>query len=220
LRDKVRLYKFYPLDFAIRNLEQKRLKVSLIDELNDPFEFLNFQLPDKELRRAWLQTREKVFSDKGIICFSENWRNPLIWSHYAYNHTGLALGFDVPARFAMKIEYVKDRPSFKYSELSAEERRLQMERALHTKFSHWEYEGERRIVVPLGKPQQIDGRNMYFQDFNEDLVLRGVIIGARSLASSSMIRNAFGNHHLRVLTARLAFNSFAIVKQNSLKLRR
>jgi hypothetical protein len=220
VRDKVRLYKFYPLDSAIRNLEQKRLKVSLLDELNDPFEFLNFQLPDRKIRDAWLNTRAESFADKGIICFSENWRNPLMWSHYAANHSGLALGFDVPINFAIKIEYVKDRPPFKYFDITEPQRLALVEKALRTKFSYWEYEGERRILVPLGKPENIDGRNLYFHDFNEDLSLREVVIGARSDATSSQIRRAFGSHHLRVVTARLAFNSFAIVKQNNVKLKK
>lgn len=220
MRNKVRLYKFYPLSSALRNLEQRRLKVSLLDELNDPFEFLNFQLPDRDVRDAWHTTRSQVFRDKGIICFSDNWRSPLMWAHYADSHKGLALGFDVPREYAIPVVYRKERTPFRYHELSSDERLKLIESSVATKFSHWEYESEYRMIVPIGNPEEINGSKMYFEEFGTTLELREVVIGARSAVASQEIRKAASNNYLKVTTSRVAFNSFEIVTQRNRNLQK
>lgn len=220
MRDKVRLYKFYPLISALRNLQQRRLKVSLLDELNDPFEFLNLQLPDRDVRDAWHKARSQVFLDKGIICFSDNWRSPLMWAHYADSHRGLALGFDVPREYAIPVTYRKERAPFRYHQLSTDQRLSLIKDSVATKFAHWEYEREYRLIVPLGKSETINETKMYFEDFGTALELREVVIGARSDATTAAIREATSNSHLKVTTSRVAFNSFEIVKQLSRKLQK
>ena len=104
-----RVYKFYPLRSALRNLNEKRLKVSMISELNDPFEFLGYRFPNRQVRTAWEKMRSSVWNDKGLICFSESWSNPVLWSHYADKHKGLALGFDVQKQYLHKIDYIRER---------------------------------------------------------------------------------------------------------------
>ena len=42
----------------------------------------------------------------GIICMGKHWHSPLMWAHYAGNHTGVCLGFDVPDELAYDIKYV------------------------------------------------------------------------------------------------------------------
>ena len=32
---------------------------------------------------------------RAILCFSRNWDNLLLWSHYGDSHTGVCLGFDI-----------------------------------------------------------------------------------------------------------------------------
>jgi hypothetical protein len=89
-----------------------------------------------------------------------------------------------------------------------------------TKFAHWEYEREYRLIVPLGKSETINETKMYFEDFGTALELREVVIGARSDATTAAIREATSNSHLKVTTSRVAFNSFEIVKQLSRKLQK
>ncbi|MDW9570209.1 DUF2971 domain-containing protein [Sinorhizobium meliloti] len=31
----------------------------------------------------------------GIVCLSDNWQHPMMWSHYADRHRGICLAFDV-----------------------------------------------------------------------------------------------------------------------------
>jgi Protein of unknown function (DUF2971) len=143
-----------------------------------------------------------------------------MWAHYADNHKGLALGFDLPREYAIPVVYRKERTPFRYHELSSDEKLKLIEASVATKFSHWEYESEYRLIVPIGIPEVINGSRMYFENFGSSLELREVVIGARSDATTQEIRKAASNGHLKVTTSRAAFNSFEIVAQRNGKLQR
>lgn len=57
----MRVYKFYPAKWGLEALLKRRLKVSPIDELNDPFEYLSLDLGDKNVR-AWAKQFRKIVS--------------------------------------------------------------------------------------------------------------------------------------------------------------
>ncbi|WP_411352565.1 DUF2971 domain-containing protein [Leisingera aquaemixtae] len=218
----MRLYKFYGAESAVRNIRDKRLKVSTIKDLNDPFEFHALRLPNKASRAVWSHGIEEVFSQVGIICFCKHWHNPVIWSHYADSHRGLALGFDVEDKGGLlEVEYTKKRIDF------AEEANNNyggdvmafIKKSISTKFMHWVYEDEVRLVCLLDNKDEQS--SLYFQNFGEELALKEVIIGARSQLSSMDVRNAFGaNEDLSITTARLAFQDFRVVKQHALSRQR
>ena len=68
---------------AILAIQNRRLKIARINELNDPFEFLGWNLKNAQTRanlRTWKEERNAEF---GILCFSKHWSNPLLWGHYA-----------------------------------------------------------------------------------------------------------------------------------------
>jgi hypothetical protein len=66
--------------------------------------------PDYE---CWLLTnqiqRELLMRyDRGICCFSSTYANPLLWSHYADQHNGLCVGYNLdrePKPILQKVEY-------------------------------------------------------------------------------------------------------------------
>lgn len=58
-------------------------------------------------------------NNMGIYCLSENNKNILMWSHYASNHEGLVLEFDVAETIdtflqAFKINYLKNYPTLSF----------------------------------------------------------------------------------------------------------
>jgi hypothetical protein len=86
------------------------LKLALIDSLNDPFEFLGVASRDSNVRRQYRFLKDGFARYMGLLCFSENWRNPVQWSHYAERHRGICLGFDVsPTVELRKVVYVDER---------------------------------------------------------------------------------------------------------------
>jgi hypothetical protein len=71
------------------------LKLSRIYDLNDPFELTPFDLTDAGIREAFLKTRDEVGEERGLLCFSSGWSDPVIWAHYSDRHRGLCLGFEI-----------------------------------------------------------------------------------------------------------------------------
>ena len=55
--------------------------------------------------RRGLRDKDKLDSENGILCFSEDWTDPVLWTHYGAKHRGICLGFDVKDGFAKKIVY-------------------------------------------------------------------------------------------------------------------
>jgi len=104
----MRVYKFYSAKWGREAIRKKRLKLTTLEDINDPFEFIPFNLKEKSFRKPLIDIKEKLLKDKGIICFSRAWNNPVLWSHYADKHRGLALGFDVPDDLLLAANYVQE----------------------------------------------------------------------------------------------------------------
>ena len=66
-----------------------------MNELNDPFEFRWVSFSNCEYREQLDATINDLSNDFGLLCFSEDWRNPVQWAHYADKHQGLCFGFEV-----------------------------------------------------------------------------------------------------------------------------
>jgi hypothetical protein len=132
---------------------------------------------------------EKFQIEIGILCFSKYIEEPLLWSHYADSHRGIALGFEyteLPTTFA-KIVY---RPDNTRAELDYEEARNSLDdedrligtlkSSFTTKASSWLYEQEYRQFVKLrrsGEPRCSMTGSHYFTAIPAKN-LRQVILGA------------------------------------------
>ena len=138
----------------------------------------------------------------GIICFTPNPKNLLMWSHYANGHKGLVIGFNSDHHFlkeSVRIRHVNYPPGDErfvwnitlnrgdegYDEMG--------DTFVLTKSHHWQYEREMRAVLPLdGLERRLigDGVLGYFLSFPPDLI-EEVIIGYRtSSATEEAIRQA------------------------------
>ena len=92
----MRVYRFLDAQFGLKSLYERRLKISRIEDLNDPFEFLPFDLTHDIMRNHIESVKANAHSSQGLLCFSSSWSNPLIWAHYSDRHKGLCLGFEIP----------------------------------------------------------------------------------------------------------------------------
>jgi hypothetical protein len=202
----IRAYHLLPSQHALTNLRHRRLKIAQIDDLNDPFDLWAVAQPDLRLRKAIRETKDYAARSFGMVCFSLSWRNPLLWSHYAERHRGIALGFDINKAKIKRVSYVKERPIFKAIDLSL------VHQLLFTKYIDWSYEREVRVFTRLEEKDSETG--LYFADFTDDCVLREVIVGPLSNLTHNDLQEALGEHRGQVILtkARLAFNSFNVVK--------
>jgi hypothetical protein len=103
------VYHFISSEFALKALRDRRLKISRINELNDPFEFCAVDFSDSDTRSKLEIFRNQTNARYGVICFSGTYQDPVLWSHYANGHRGVALVFEIPDDQAIPIDYQPER---------------------------------------------------------------------------------------------------------------
>ena len=216
----MKVFHFLPEQFGLEDIRRRRLKIATLNELNDPFELFGVSLADEALRRAFRAMKDELASNRGLLCFSRNWHNPVQWSHYAAKHTGLCLGFEIPGEHLGEVAYSRKRLVVK-TESFRDPRQLDIETAkrfLFTKYSHWRYEDEVRCFVTL--EDRDPETNLYFAEFSDRLRLRTVIVGAESSVDRRTLQVALGDLAPSVdsFKARLAFRTFRVVRQRNAKL--
>ena len=205
VRSKVRVYQFLSAADGLTVLRTQRLRVSRLDRLNDPFEFLGANLSDPGHRQVLRSTKAELAKTKGLLCFSKTWRNPVLWGHYADKHRGLCLGFEIAKKHVRRVDYVKSRFSWP-EHLSI----AFMKKILFSKFSHWSYEQEYRSWVSLD--DNVKGH--FYVPFSSELELKEVFVGAESTLTRAQIAKALGAlvGSIEVTKVRAAFNTFQIVE--------
>lgn len=151
---------------------------------------LNFNLLAKT-RHLKNEVRNSI--DKfGILCLSKRKDSILMWSHYAKNHRGVCVEFDIDSNFGevLEVEYGKNYPLYdlidylkivahiesggvawneEYDKLSNE----LVDVAFRKKFEDWKYEQEVRYI----KPPSQGGSGLHLYDKSS---LKGIIIGANA----------------------------------------
>lgn len=209
----MRVYHLCNANHAISNISLRRLKISRFHDLNDPFELLAGNLTDSSFRAATEKFKDDFNRTRGILCFSRNWKNPVLWSHYADKHRGICLGFDLDDFYAQEVKYRENRldpdatKHIKYGGISA-----YVLDSLRTKYSHWRYEEEVRALFDLDECTTENG--LYFFGFSDVLVLKEVIIGARCDVGFEELEKLLSNIHpdVKLRKSRLSWNSYSVVE--------
>lgn len=208
-------YQLMPAVHAIDDLRKRRLKVSFLADMNDPFELLAPRLDRANHRIAFHRWREDMNKKTRVLCFSRDWSNPVLWSHYADKHRGICLGFEIPDEYVLEINYENSR-----LELQIEK---QLEKfgtvggdiatkVMTTKFVDWQYEKEVRMFVKSREVYEEIG--LHFYPFDQSLILKEVVVGARSSVSLKEIRAAIQpqDKDVEIISTRLAFKSYRVIR--------
>lgn len=215
----MKAYKFLDAHFGIKSLYERRLKISRIHELNDPFELTPYDLSDRILREDFLRFRDQEGLCHGLLCFSKDWCDPLIWAHYSDKHRGICLGFEIPDIKGDRetdifdfVRYVDGPLSFPtgFPDLSHSQKDHIVQDILFTKYSNWKYEQEIRSWSRLDDEEN----GIFFCDFGGTLGLAEVIMGAKCVVSRKTIVRALGSlkTDVRIVRTRAAFDAFRIVE--------
>jgi hypothetical protein len=124
-------------------------------------EHMIIQLKSKssEVRKIVNRNIQKVLLTVGVSCFSEQNNNILMWSHYANNHKGICLKFDVLKDTAFFFAADRSKPTVaigkviyspkNYSYLNANDiinQKQILQVIPFTKYEDWRYEKEVRII--------------------------------------------------------------------------
>jgi len=152
------LYRILPAKYGIKSLSSATLKLGNVLEFNDPYDSLLFlthpdpRILQSNLNEAAAKQRAAQFEAYGILCLTENPQSTCTWAHYAANHTGIALGFelDVSRDDLIQIKYHSSRPDLDITrplEPNTDETKRSVMTCLETKSPDWGYESERRLIV-------------------------------------------------------------------------
>jgi hypothetical protein len=207
----MRAYKFLNQQYGVKSLFERRLRRTRINELNDPFELRPYDLTDPDVRKVFLATRDDIAQSVGLLCFSADWCDPLIWAHYSDKHKGLCLGFEIPSEVEEaqigKVDYISAPLPFPadFRLLGTQQQLAMVKKMILTKYRNWEYEHEIRTWTDLEEE---------FFNFCEVLQLVEVIIGAGSTLPAGEITRALGSmaDHVTVKKARASHNKFEMVE--------
>jgi hypothetical protein len=150
-----------------------------------------------------------------LLCFSRTWSNPLMWAHYADQHRGLCLGFEIlDDKFPQEIVYTKSREPFPADLVSRDESEIlkAMKHLLFTKFEDWRHEDEVRLSINLDKDRET-AEGLYFMDWGDQLKLVEIVVGLRSPTCRRELESALIGYPEPVtfIRARASWDAFAVV---------
>jgi hypothetical protein len=209
-------YYFAEARWALDDIRRRRVKVSLLSDLNDPFELLALDLTDPVHRPAFLDAVNYCRARYGVLCLSRSCSNPLLWGHYGDRHRGICLGFDINDDLLMPIDYQPDRlrPDIEQAAQAGDMQPV-VHRVFSTKSRDWAYEAEVRAWITLD--ERDDETGLYFADFGAHLRLREVVRGLRCEVTPAEIDEAIsGLDGVKVWDAQLSLGTFSIEKADRL----
>jgi hypothetical protein len=207
------LYKYMPI--RIKFFEEPMLRATPLNELNDPFEgqfnkeqienvLQQYKKVDKnedvynnEEITDISHTTEMEFEQLGIIAFTEDHINPLMWAHYANEHKGMVVQFKMDllfsdskyidsfgdvSEFPERVVYRRELPSFKTEDEAVSKQTPYLWKKFNrsilvTKANDWLYEKESRSIFYLTDADRIicnddkDIRKICARDKKIDLVV-------------------------------------------------
>ncbi len=168
------------MSFRKEYFENFMLKASMYGEFNDPFDLVlgsygaslsgedrsafydampEYMRDPAYYDESYLDIQAGARASLSIMCFTKTFKNILMWSHYANNHTGLCVGYDYNSSFfhnkyscsysnnvgeIKKIEYTNDRPKYIIpTDL------VNNTSDWFKKSKDWKYEKEYRILLPV-----------------------------------------------------------------------
>lgn len=198
------LYRYLKQQYALEALQTKLLKIGRLSELNDPADCRPRLINSPHDDDPYFEERyfEKIGHEIGVLCFSATFEDPVLWSHYADAHRGLALGYDFRSDLGGAIlhvvNYEERRPQIDYREterlLSSDPSgrtffNMVIEKAFRSKAPSWKYEQERRLFAELSPPMcEMRGQHYFLRHLGG--APERVIIGAKCSLTEADIRRA------------------------------
>ena len=210
--DFIRVYYMTSADHSISDISLHRLKLARVADLNDPFELMALNFRNAKTRMVVAQWREQYGDTNGLLSFSSDWTDPVLWSHYADKHRGMCLGLNLRRHDATEIKYEAQRLADELDHNAPAVIGPDMARLLlETKYEHWRYEAEWRWFVPL--KEAVRQGPLYFVPFNPALELAEVILGERCTYDVLTIKALTMTQYasVNVIKARLEHKGFHLV---------
>jgi hypothetical protein len=215
------VYRYLSSVFGLQAVENGRLKVSNLSRLNDPFEFLPAtdippDTPEYIVDAVTNRYVQEVADHFGLLSFSAQLSDPVLWGHYADSHKGLALAFEFPDSMIFPVTYNHCRPLVEFRDLMNTNIQLSSEpdflrEVYGQKAPSWSYECEHRTIVMLRDCTAKEG--LYFWPFLPQY-LKSVILGVRCTVSERYLKHLLSQHpeyaHVTICRGRISTTTYTI----------
>ncbi|MGJ0528847.1 DUF2971 domain-containing protein [Burkholderia gladioli] len=157
--DNLISHRFRPIHkFTVSELADGEIYFCSPLEFNDPFDCridIRKILEGRAVDKKAIAVVDKIVREVGVACFSYDLNNTLMWSHYAQNHAGLCITYEIPEKHIVdNQDKILGWSPVRYD--SQEIERLLVECKdkpeelitvlLSSKSESWRYEQEFRIV--------------------------------------------------------------------------
>jgi hypothetical protein len=220
--NSILLYRYLNATAALKTIESRSFKVGRLRDFNDPFEWrmgITGIIPEGEMvARACMEGFiDDVNSWTGIICLSDTVADPVLWSHYANKHQGVAfeVSYIIDPERLVKMDYTNERPVFDANRLHDpagidQYAKPLLNRLLRQKSSGWAYEREYRVFLDL-ESCNISG-GLYFQRIS-DYFLTRVILGYKCPLEELYVLKALkasGLTETKVVRAKMCLETYSI----------
>ena len=166
--------------------------------------------------RIWRDILDEESNKLGLVCFSKNPNDILMWSHYSAKHSGICLKFDqdiLESRFfCARVHYSQKYPTFKefVARLNRSGLKSVYQIFLLTKSTHWRYEKEYRLIEDPSRRTDVRGERKY--TYPEEALV-GIIWGCQtSDKNKEKIREALKNrtHPITYYRAEKSESSYSV----------
>jgi hypothetical protein len=203
------VYRYLTEQFGLLALQQQKWKIGRLLELNDPLDcqpmLSRVGRPEDVSVDADPYFRE-IYDSIGIICYSASIDDPVIWSHYADSHRGMAFGFEFPpgGDALLEVNYPEDDARARLDQdildtLKRTNDQAALVKVISNGFTKkaksWKYECEYRHFIMLHECEMIGPHYFRAMPLPD---LRQVVLGVKSRVTESdisRIRNGWQTRH-------------------------
>ena len=180
----MKLYKYMSAKWAVEFLRTHELKVTTLEDTNDPDEWVPYRL-DADGRDYLADPyrlklfRSNVGSKYGFISLSSQMDNNVMWGHYADKFRGIVLEFETQPQTKIRpVIYRQSRYVLREATSYKDDEHLEL---IACKGSEWSYEAEWRCFVDISTCKVVlNGQRqpINFIKPEPDLNLSGIILGS------------------------------------------
>ncbi len=143
----MKIYKYQSINInLLKSLQKRMIWASQVDQLNDPYELFFIDNTGTDIYTNFRKTL-------CVCCFSKNKDEILMWSHYANDHKGVCLEWDIDFEkmkdCLLEIDYNNEITTLqKVDRLDSGHLSINIKtngKFIFSKFKTWEYEEEMRF---------------------------------------------------------------------------
>ena len=229
MSNTIRVYRYLKSEYALLALQTKEWKIGRLNQLNDPFDCSPLidgpsNRPGENYGNEFLKEAGEAM---GLICYSRAINDPVIWSHYADSHFGIALGFDyidgVDGLFEVRYPEDNKRAVLTYNDittakqLGGDKLTEMIAKGFTVKASSWAYEQEFRHFIFF---HGCEMRGPHYFRIMPCRKLKEIVLGANCVIGKSDIQHIldknrsgdeFYENDVKILKAGLDKESYKII---------